>query len=212
MAKGQLPANGFKYPGIAKSVLNACSYTITLSSLHPNGHSLISAGLDCTVRLWDIRKFCDNRSGSSSARGGGASALAYYNCGKSVNSAFFSPSGKYIVTTTMANKLDIFDDFHLHGSATKPTKPRQSIRHDNMTGRWLSTFMARWHPTLDHFVVGSMSKPRCIEVFDGANGACAAVLRGDALTAVASRCCFHSAEDRIAIVGGNSSGRVTVVR
>lgn len=187
---------------------------LTMHSLHPDGYSLISAGLDCRVKLWDIRMLSgDLRTVEKSPK-----PIGYHNSGKSVNSAFFSPSGKYVVSTTMANKLDVYEDFHLEAPSLKSStrdkhvKPTRSIRHDNMTGRWLTTFMANWHPSLDCFVVGSMRKPRCVEVFDGASTGDCTTIRGEALTAVASRCCFHPSEDRLTIVGGNSSGRVTVIR
>jgi len=175
---------------------------------------MISGGLDCHVKLWDLRKFRNNRDSSGSP----LKPIASYNGGKSVNSAFFSPSGQYVVSTTMANKLDLFTDLHLspgEGKSKKGTqllKPSSSIRHDNMTGRWLSTFMAKWHPELDIFVVGSMRKPRCIEIFDGAKGDCTRAISGEGLTAVASRCCFHRSTDKLTVVGGNSSGRVTIAR
>lgn len=163
-------------------------------SLHPNGHPLLSAGLDCEVKVWDVRKL-------------GRQPLSAYHCGKSVNSAYFSPSGEQVVATTMANKLELFDN--VHTTAKKKLQPSRSIRHDNHTGRWLSTFMATWHPTLDVFCVGSMSQPRCVEIYDGE---CLRAVRGAAMTAVASRCCFFADQDRLIVVGGNSSGRVTIVR
>jgi hypothetical protein len=137
--------------------------------------------------------------------------VASYHCGKSVNSAFFSPTGTYAVATTMAHKLDIFTNLErASGSNSKPTK---SLRHDNLTGRWLTTFMAVWHPTLDVFGVGSMQKPRAVEIFDPSrNVPLVRAIQGDALTAVASRCAFHASTGRPVLVGGNSSGRVTIVR
>ena len=90
----------------------------------------------------------------------------------------------------------------------------KSIKHDNQTGRWLSTFMAKWHPGFaekEIFVVGSMKKPRTIEVW-GDDGKLLRELQGDALSAVASRCCFHPNASEVIVVGGNSSGRVTVSR
>ena len=141
--------------------------------------------------------------------------IARQNAGKSVNSAFFSPSGKQIVTTTMSNTLDILEDAHLAKGVI--AKPKHRIRHDNQTGRWLCTLMARWHPSApslseECFVVGSMQKPRTVEVFSGASGKLMRGIQGDALTAVASRCCFHPNSEKLIIVGGNSSGRVTVAR
>ncbi|KAI2497360.1 hypothetical protein MHU86_17125 [Fragilaria crotonensis] len=135
--------------------------------------------------------------------------VAEYSAGRSVNSAFFSPSGSHMVATTQMNTLDMLHDCQ-HMSEDK-FKPATRVKHDNLTGRWLTTFNANWHPHLDVFVVGSMLKPRVIEVFD-CHGKKLRDIRGDVLTAVASRCCFHPSTDKVVIVGGNSSGRVTVVR
>lgn len=181
---------------------------INTLSLHRNGHTLLSAGLDCQLQTWDWRKLGDNRTSRHSKA---PSPVASYHCGKSVNSAFFSPTGTYAVATTMAHKLDIFTNLErASGSNSKPTK---SLRHDNLTGRWLTTFMAVWHPTLDVFGVGSMQKPRAVEIFDPSrNVPLVRAIQGDALTAVASRCAFHASTDRPVLVGGNSSGRVTIVR
>ncbi len=112
----------------------------------------------------------------------------------------------------MSNRLEIVEDPHL---AAGVMSPRISVHHDNQTGRWLSTFMARWHPgwydDREIFVVGSMKQPRCMEVYDR-NGVLLREIRGDAITAVASRCCFHPDPNRLVVVGGNGSGRVTIAR
>ena len=159
------------------------------------------------VRLWDIRQL----GGSKHDRRLDYEvplAIAEYHAGRSVNSAFFSPSGSQLVATTQMNTLDMFDNFHL---STEQVKAKTRVKHDNQTGRWLTTFNARWHPTLDIFVVGSMQKPRAIEIFD-AEGTKVRDVNGDVLTAVASRCCFHSSAEKVIVIGGNSSGRVSVVR
>lgn len=74
--------------------------------------------------------------------------------------------------------------------------------------------MAKWHPSMSEecFVVGSMQQPRTVEVFGGNGGKLMRGIQGDALTAVVSRCCFHPSADKLIVVGGNSSGRVTVAR
>jgi WD repeat-containing protein 76 len=185
---------------------------------------MISAGLDCTVALWDVRTL-------GAPSGGAVAPIALYNGGRSVNSAYFSPSGRYVVSTTMANKLDLFEDLHLAASVDRKSspskkqpksasagllKPYKSITHDNMTGRWLTTFQAVFHPQLDIFAVGSMRQPRGVELFDPApRNEPSHLLRtvtGDALTAVASRLAFHPRTDQLILVGGNSSGRATIVR
>mmetsp|Transcript_1443 Transcript_1443/g.2640 ORF Transcript_1443/g.2640 Transcript_1443/m.2640 type:complete len:625 (+) Transcript_1443:121-1995(+) len=176
-------------------------------SLHANGYTLATAGLDCTVNLWDIRNFTGLKSRSK------PKPYANLKSAKSINSAFFSPSGKSLLTTTMANTLDLIHDAHLQNGLI--TSPTHRIRHDNNTGRWLSTFMARWHPTYTNeelFIVGSMAKPRRMEFFNGDDGNLIRAVDGEALTAVVSRCCFHPSTDRLIALGGNSSGRLTVAR
>jgi len=180
---------------------------IIYSSLHPNGHTMATTGLDCEVNLWDIRKFTGLKSGSN------LKPFATQRSTRSINSAFFSSSGKNLLTTTMANTLDIISNAHLLKGLIK--NPTHSIRHDNKTGRWLSTIMAQWHPSATHeelFIVGSMSKPRRMEFFDGDAGEMIKGLDGESLTAVVSRCCFHPSTQNIIAVGGNSSGRLTVAR
>lgn len=103
----------------------------------------------------------------------------------------------------MGDRLDV-----LHGTTLQL---KHSIRHDNRTGRWLTTFQAIYHPTIDNFfAVGSMLQPRCVELFHG--GKRFESIRGEAMQSVASRLAFHPRSDRIVLAGGNSSGRVTLFR
>jgi len=175
-------------------------------SLHKNGNTMATCGLDCTVQLWDIRKFTESSSRSPPVN------LSTMRSTKSINSAFFSPSGKYLLTTNMSDTLDIITDAHTHSGIIK--SPTHRIRHNNRTGRWLSTFMAQWHPSdeEDIFLVGSMQQPRTLEIFDGSVGKLVRGIQGDALTAVVSRCCFHPSSDHLIAMGGNSSGRVNIFR
>lgn len=187
-------------------------------SLHRDGYCLATGGLDRTVKFWDLRKFGGTKVGTKGTSSldptvpKGALLGEHFNK-LSVNSAIFSPSGDYLVTTNQADTLNIYHQAHLstgkkNGSSI--VQPEHVIRHNNQTGRWLTTFMTSWHPELDIFCVGSLAKPRAMDIFDGATGEHLRAVRGEALTAVASRCCFHVSTDKIILVGGNSSGRVTV--
>lgn len=172
-------------------------------SLHPNGHTLASTGNDGVVNLWDIRKFQ-----GSKMKAGSPKPIAYQNVRLSVSSSFFSPSGKSLLSTSFANKLDLIENPHTQEGSIKPTT---RIQHNNQTGRWLSTFMACWHPRQDIFVSGSLKKPRCVEIFND-SGKLLKEVSGESLTAVASRCCFHPSTNKLIIIGGNSSGRVVAIR
>jgi WD40 repeat protein len=100
------------------------------SSLHPNGNTLATGGLDGVVRLFDIRKFRDNRGSSSSKA---PKELSRQVAGLSISSSFFSPSGKSLLTTSFANKLDLTENVHLK-TGGETVKPTRSIRHNNQTG------------------------------------------------------------------------------
>jgi len=159
-------------------------------SLHPNGTTLAASGNDGTVRLFDIRKFRDSRGSSKAPK-----ALCTQKPGLSVSSSFFSPSGNHLLTTSFANRLDLTEDVHLLTNG-KTVAPTHSIRHNNQTGRWLTTFQAKWHPNMDVFCCGSMNKPRCIEIFD-AKGTLLREVTGEALGSVMSRTCFHASTDKM---------------
>lgn len=178
---------------------------LLLFSLHTNGYTLASAGNDGMLQLWDIRRFGDSRN---SNRHKTPKSVATQQVGLSISSAYFSPSGNSLVSTSNANRIDLISNAHLETGKMKPT---HSINHNNQTGRWLSTFMANWHPRLDMFVVGSMNRPRCVEAYDP-HGKQLVQVQGEALGSVMSRCCFHPSTDKIVMVGGNSSGRVVAIR
>jgi hypothetical protein len=82
------------------------------------------------VRLFDIRKFRDSRNSSKSPK-----PLGTQIAGLSVSSAFFSPSGKSLLTTSFANRLDLTEDAHLV-TGGKTIKPTHSFHHNNKTGRY----------------------------------------------------------------------------
>lgn len=158
-------------------------------------YTMATASLDRTVKLWDVRKLTPK------------SPMATMESTKTVNSAFFSPTGEYLLSTTQCDRLNVYHKpTSLSGNVSKATK---AVKHNNWTGRWLSTFMARWHPTEDIFVVGCMQQPRAIELFDASGNLITKVI-GEPLGSVSSRCCFHKSLP--VVLGGNSSGRLHVLR
>ena len=161
------------------------------------------------MQFWDVRQVPLWNSSKDRL----PTPIAHRRAGRSINSAHFSPSGTKMVTATPSNTLDLLESAPTASGVGTPTK---SIRPNNRTGRWLSTFRAQWNPDTfssnkEIFVVGGMQQPRTMAVFSG-DGELLRESQGDALTAVPSRCCFRPSADKLIVVGGNSSGRVTVAR
>ncbi|KGL72904.1 WD repeat-containing protein 76, partial [Tinamus guttatus] len=82
-------------------------------------------------------------------------------------------------------------------------------RHNNNTGRWLTRFRAIWDPKQeDCFVVGSMARPRQIEIYQDTGKLLHSFYNVDYLGSVCSINVVHPT--RNILVGGNSSGRLHV--
>lgn len=170
-------------------------------SVHPTSpHYLVTASLDRTVRLWDVRSFRKSRQS-------GTKELSLLPDTRSVNSASFSPKGDRIVTVSQSHRLCLYVNAHTKEGTIDPT---HSIPHDNQTGRWLAVFHACWDPKTDHsFAVGSMSRPRQAEVYTTDGGVIRRIMSlqdPEWMNSVQSRLAFHSTRD--VLVACNSSGRV----
>ncbi|NWH84638.1 WDR76 protein, partial [Aegithalos caudatus] len=114
---------------------------------------------------------------------------------KSVASAYFSPvTGSRVVTVCADDELRVF---------------LFPCRHSNNTGRWLTRFRAIWDPKQEHcFLVGSLAKPRQIQVFQDTGNLLHSFYNVQCLCSVCSINVVHPSLN--ILVGGNSSGRLHV--
>ncbi|CAI9740819.1 repeat-containing 76-like [Octopus vulgaris] len=166
--------------------------------IHPvKREYFVTAGLDCTVSLWDLRatKKKPNKICSMSAS-------------RMVDSAYFSPlTGKYILSTAQDDRIRIYDSSKLSSSILC----LYSISHNNQTGRWLTKFRATWHPCReDLFISGSMNRPRQVELINN-EGRCMMVLHHpELINSVQSLNEFHPTIN--AVVGANASGKLHVFK
>ncbi|NXT32618.1 WDR76 protein, partial [Pelecanoides urinatrix] len=147
--------------------------------VHPvNKQYFIAAG-STDVCIYDVRYLKSNGNKPVSSLKGHT---------KSVASAYFSPvTGNRVVTVCADDKL----------------------RHNNNTGRWLTRFRAIWDPKQeDCFVVGSMERPRQIQVFQDTGKLLHSFYNLDCLGSVCSINVVHPSKN--ILVGGNSSGRLHV--
>ncbi|KFV54031.1 WD repeat-containing protein 76, partial [Gavia stellata] len=124
---------------------------------------------------------------------------------KSVASAYFSPvTGNRVVTVCGDDKLSKRNVSLFSFSPCFVLR-----RHNNNTGRWLTRFRAIWDPKQeDCFVVGSMARPRQIEVFQDTGKLLHSFYNLDCLGSVCSVNVVHPSKN--ILVGGNSSGRLHV--
>ena len=161
---------------------------------------LATASLDRTVAIWDIRAF------------GGAKkpkALATLDHGLSVTSARFSPSGSRLLTTCNDDLLRVFECSDGKKAGTK-WDVLCAIKHNNKTGRYLTSFQAEWLRGSEETVLcGSMAQPRGIDVF-AYGGAPEARLEDEHVTSVVSLLAQHPT--RPVLVASNSGGKCFVWR
>ncbi|XP_051552883.1 WD repeat-containing protein 76-like isoform X2 [Myxocyprinus asiaticus] len=125
---------------------------------------------------------------------------------RSISSAFFSPfTGNRVLTTCMDNKIRVFNTSQMVDRAPL----LHSVSHDMRTGRWLSKLSAVWDPKQeDYFVIGSMARPRQIQVYHESCRLLHSFKNEEHLTTVCSITAFHPS--RNALLGGNSTGRLHV--
>ncbi|XP_042659771.1 WD repeat-containing protein 76 [Tyto alba] len=167
--------------------------------VHPvNKQYFMAAGL-VDVCIYDVRYLKSKGNKPVSALKGHT---------KSVASAYFSPvTGSRVVTVCADDKLRVYDT----SSLPSAVGALSTVRHNNNTGRWLTRFRAVWDPKQeDCFVVGSMARPRQIEVFRDTGKLLHSFQNLDCLGSVCSINVVHPSKN--ILVGGNSSGRLHVFR
>jgi hypothetical protein len=136
---------------------------------------------------------------------------------KSINAAYVSPDGQYLVSVSQDDSVRTWKDFTGNSGEVKCKK----VHHNNFTGRWLSTFRPTFDPKrANTLVLGSMQQPRRMEIFSVKETGTAKNsdysldlifnLQGDFMNSVNSRNCFHSKLEMV--LGSNSSGKVHLFR
>ncbi|KAG7390870.1 WD repeat-containing protein 76 [Phytophthora pseudosyringae] len=175
---------------------------------HPSlDFCIATASLDRTVCLWDARKM-------SSKKNTPLVTLPHY---RSVNCAYFSPrNGAWLVTVGQDSYIDMFDTSSLSERKPSDKSPMAlpspiRVRHNNITGRWLTKLHAAWDPKRpNQFVIGCMEHPRRIQIFRAGRRRPVRELKSDNFASVHSINAFHPHLELIA--GGNSSGRLALWR
>ncbi|KAK7072661.1 DNA damage-binding protein 2 [Halocaridina rubra] len=126
-----------------------------------NSHYIISASVDRTTKVWDVRSLKSQKS-----------CLYTLEHEAPVNSAYFSSTGNCVLTTDQKMELRVY--------AGPSFALMQKIPHPHRHFQHLTPIKAIWHPLRDIIVVGRYpdkefpapfeSELRSIDFFDSANG------------------------------------------
>lgn len=165
---------------------------------------LAAAYADGGVRVYDLRAL---RGVAVPKKEGGslraAPVVAAGAHGATCQSAYWSPDGASLLTTSRDDTLAIWEDGPGASLARVAVCP-----HDNQTGRWVIPFRAVWAPSGDGVLCGGMR--RTVDVFGATGGKPRAALADETMTAIASRLAPHLTAGALAAATG--SGRVNVWR
>ncbi|KAM6059567.1 WD repeat-containing protein 76 [Theristicus caerulescens] len=187
-------------PGTSSELSADIGFTRTRTvHVHPVNKQYFVAAGSVDVCIYDVRYLKSNGNKPVSSLKGHT---------RSVASAYFSPvTGNRVVTVCADDKLRVYDTTSLSSAVAVLS----TIRHNNNTGRWLTRFRAIWDPKQEEcFVVGSMARPRQIEVFQDTGKLLHSFYNLDCLGSVCSINVVHPS--RNILVGGNSSGRLHVFK
>ncbi|XP_072963348.1 DNA damage-binding protein cmr1 [Typha angustifolia] len=105
-----------------------------------NTNLLATSSTDGMACIWDLRSIKRNR----------VECLKTVQHFRAIHSAYFSPSGSCLATTSYDNRVGIltgtnFDD-------------QRMIKHNNKTGKWLSSFRAIWGWDDSYLYLGNMKR------------------------------------------------------
>ncbi|XP_056605739.1 WD repeat-containing protein 76 isoform X1 [Triplophysa dalaica] len=184
-------------PGTSYESLHSMdTQTLRCIHVHPVQQQYFVVAENRSVHIYDLRSLKRRNSQV-------VCELCSYS--HSISSAYFSPvSGNRVVTTSMDNKIRVFNTSKMVCSAPL----LQSITHNMHTGRWLTKLSAMWDPKQeDCFVIGNLDRCRKIQVYHE-SGRQLHNFQGEHLTTVCSITAFHPS--RNALLGANSTGRLRV--
>ncbi|KAJ3698376.1 hypothetical protein LUZ61_002081 [Rhynchospora tenuis] len=151
---------------------------------HPgNSNMIATSSSDGFVRLWDLR--CIDKDQPKSIK------EAAHN--RAVHSAYFSPTGNSIVSTSFDDTVRIWSYPQFENLST--------IRHNNQTGRWLSSFRAIWGWNDSYIFIGNMQ--RAVDVISTEDSVVTTPLQSEYMTNIPCRFATHPYEEgRLACAGG----------
>lgn len=159
-----------------------------------NANLLATCSLDNVVCVWDRRQM----------KAEGSLPLAKFDYPRAVTAVNFHPAIEDCLVSTCYN-----DTVNLQHRVLSDKPAITSVRHNNQTGRWITTFKAFWDPKSTaehgHVIVGDMN--RGVDLIDGVTGV-THNFTSEFLTAQPAVNAAHPTLDLI--VSGNASGKLAL--
>ncbi|KAL8236950.1 hypothetical protein R6Q59_018031 [Mikania micrantha] len=154
-----------------------------------NTNMMATSSSDGTACIWDLRKLAKQKPES----------LTVVTWKRAVHSAYFSPSGGLLATTSLDDKIGVLsgpnyeDEFVIH--------------HNNQTGRWLSSFKGVWGWDDSYIFVGNMK--RGVDVISTKEKRLVTTLESPHMTAIPCRFDPHPFKPGM-LAGATSGGQVYI--
>lgn len=145
---------------------------------------MATSSTDATVCIWDLRSIGAERPTS----------LTTVSHKRAVQSAYFSPSGDSLATTSVDDKIGLISGENY--------KDVSMVYHNNQTGRWISSFRGIWGWDDSYIFVGNLK--RGVDVISTAGKKVVATLKSEYMTAIPCR--FDSHPYEVGMLAGATAG------
>ncbi|KAF2317078.1 hypothetical protein GH714_011589 [Hevea brasiliensis] len=156
--------------------------SIDFNSQNPN--IMATSSTDGTACLWDLRSVNADK----------AKSLKILNHNRAVHSAYFSPSGSFLATTSADNTVGILGGVNFEDTSM--------IYHYNQTGRWLSPFRGIWGWDDSSIFIGNMK--RGVDVISCSQRRSILTLQSSHMSAIPCR--FDAHPCKVGMLAGATSG------
>ncbi|KAI3446796.1 hypothetical protein Pfo_003461 [Paulownia fortunei] len=149
-----------------------------------NENLMATSSTDGTACIWDLRHMNADKT----------TPLKTVSHKRAVHSAYFSPTGKFLATTSIDDKVGLSSGANYENTSM--------VYHYNQTGRWISSFRGVWGWDDSSIYIGNMK--RGVDVISVAATKTVATLESDLLSAIPCR--FDAHPFNVGMLAGATSG------